>query len=194
MCLYCPVNDARTVSGVPEGWSQIVVEADSYENVDGVADAIEAKFGDTVDVISAKSLLQQAQQGMDIIDRFLWVIAVGAAVAGGASIFIVMFMSVTERRSEFGIIKASGWSNGNIISSVVVQSITTALMGAAFGLLIGYGATVGIDHYLGMSIAIITPKLIGEVFGFGILMGVIGGLYPAIRASQVSPIETLRAL
>jgi putative ABC transport system permease protein len=67
-------------------------------------------------------------------------------------------------------------------------------MGAAFGLLIGYGATVGIDHYFGMSIAIITPKLIGEVFGFGILMGVIGGLYPAIRASQVSPIETLRAL
>jgi putative ABC transport system permease protein len=117
-----------------------------------------------------------------------------AVVAGGASIFIVMFMSVTERRREFGILKASGWSNRNIILSVVIESLSIALMGFAFGIILGLAANLGINHYLGEEMASLTPLLIVEILAFGIGMGIIGGLYPAIRATRVSPIEALRAL
>ncbi len=167
------------------------------DNVEGVAAAIEEKYEEgtvPVSTMMAKDILGEINDAMDVFQSFLWVIAVVAAVAGGISIFIVMLMSVIERRQEFGILKASGWSNRNIISSVVVQSITIALLGALLGFAIGsLIANYGISSYIGVDIAIITTKLLGEIVGFGIIMGVLGGLYPALQAARVSPIETLRA-
>ncbi len=131
---------------------------------------------------------------MGTIDSFLWIVSLVAAIAGGISIFIVMLLSVIERTKEFGIVKASGWSNRNIITSVVVQSITISILAAAIGLAIGYLGGQGIDAYISMDIAAITWRLILFISIFGIIAGVVGGLYPALRAARVSPIESMRAL
>ena len=105
-----------------------------------------------------------------------------------------MLLSVIERTKEFGIVKASGWSNRNIITSVVVQSITISILGAAIGLAIGYLGGQGIDAYIAMDVAAVTWRLILFIAVFGIIAGVVGGLYPALRAARVSPIESMRAL
>ena len=105
-----------------------------------------------------------------------------------------LLISVIERTKEFGILKASGWSNANIIGSVVLQSITVGLMGALAGLAIGYGAGQAIDQYLDAEIAIITVRLVVIIGVFGMAVGLVGGLYPAVRAARVSPIDSLRAL
>ncbi|MFA5368369.1 MAG: FtsX-like permease family protein, partial [Dehalococcoidia bacterium] len=131
---------------------------------------------------------------MDVFHSFLWIVSLVAAIAGGFSIFIVMLISVIERTKEFGILKASGWSNFNIVGSVVGQSITVGLLGAACGLLMGYGALQAINAYLNVDIGIITWRLVLIIVSFGVAMGIIGGLYPALRAAKVSPIESLRAI
>jgi putative ABC transport system permease protein len=105
-----------------------------------------------------------------------------------------MLISVIERTKEFGILKAAGWSNSNIVGSVIVQSLSVALLGAAAGLLLGYAAGKGIDEYLNFNIATITWSLVLTIAGFGLAMGVFGGLYPALRAARVSPIESMRAV
>jgi len=175
----------------------IHVEADSTDNVEAVAADIEAMFADSevpVTTAVAKEIVDTISSAMNTFTIFLWVISLVAAIAGGISIFIVMFISVMERRKEFGIFKASGWSNRNIISSVMVQSITVSLLGAASGLLIGWLAGLGIDAIMPQSIAVITWSLIVIIAIFGIIMGVAGGLYPALRAAQVSPMESMRAI
>jgi putative ABC transport system permease protein len=175
----------------------IHVEADSADNVEAVATDIESTFADSsvpVTTIVAKETIDTISSTMNTFTMFLWVISLVAAVAGGISIFIVMLISVMERTKEFGILKASGWSNGNIIGSVVIQSMTIAMLGAATGLFLGWLAGIGIDTMMPESIAVVTWSLVVIIAIFGIIMGVVGGLYPALRAAKVSPIESMRAI
>ncbi|MEA1959143.1 MAG: FtsX-like permease family protein [Chloroflexota bacterium] len=175
----------------------ISLEVSDTQYVQQVADEVDAMFADrdvTVSTVVAADLLGSINDMMSVFRNFLWIVSLVAAVAGGVSIFIVMLISVIERTKEFGILKASGWSNWNIISSVVFQSITVGLLGAAVGLAIGYGAKEAIDAYMTIEIGIITWRLVLIIVAFGVVMGITGGLYPALRAARVSPIESLRAL
>lgn len=193
---YTDIDTAREITGVPSGDVNFIsVEADSVENVEALKEDIEAIFeGRPVRTFAAMDLVSSFKEMLGTFSSFLWIVSLVAAIAGGVSIFIVMLISVIERTKEFGILKASGWSNRNIISSVVVQSLIVALLGASVGLGTGYAAGLGIDAYLNFDIALITWTLILTIVGFGLAMGVIGGLYPALRAARVSPIESLRSL
>jgi putative ABC transport system permease protein len=196
--MYTDMATARSLMGlVGDEVNYIRVDVDDTVYVDDVANTIEAMFEDQdapVQASIATDTLESISDTMSTFRSFLWVISLVAAVAGGISIFIVMLISVVERTKEFGILKASGWSNGNIVSSVVTQSITVSLLGAAVGLGLGYIAGTGIDQYMATGIAIITWRLVVIIAAFGILMGLVGGLYPALRAASVSPIESMRAL
>ena len=175
----------------------IAVEAADLDYVSELATIMVEMFRNEPVPISssvAAELLESFQEMMGTIDSFLLIVSLVAAIAGGISIFIVMLISVIERTKEFGILKASGWSNRNIITSVVVQSITISIIGAALGLIIGYLGGIGIDEYIAMDISALTWELILFIAIFGIIVGVLGGLYPALRAARVSPIESLRSL
>lgn len=197
--IYTDVDTARKL--VPtlaeDEVNYIHVEAIDIEYVQGVAEAIEERFSDSQVPVTAKvatDMMESFTDMMDVFHNFLWIVSLVAAIAGGFSIFIVMLISVVERTKEFGILKASGWSNLNIIGSVVGQSITVGLMGSAVGLLMGYGALQSINAYLNVDIGAVTWRLILIIVSFGVAMGIIGGLYPALRAARVSPIESLRAV
>ena len=200
--VFTDINTARSlmpkvVEFYPDGVNFMAVDTADVFYVDNVANTIVELFKNEpvkVSTTGVVDLLESFEEMMGTMESFLWIISLVAAIAGGVSIFIVMLISVIERIKEFGILKASGWSNRNIITSVVVQSITIGLLGALVGLAIGYGGGKGIDSYAGVDIAIITWELAVGICAFGILVGVVGGLYPALRAARVSPIESLRAL
>ena len=176
--------------------SSFTVRADSAENVEDVAARAEALFaeaGGGVRVTIAKDILGQVNQTLDIVRGFLTVVSVVAAVAGGMSIFVIMLMSVTERTREFGILKAAGWSNGNLLVAVIVESVLLALIGAVIGLGIGYGVGLWVNAWLSEDLTVLTPNLIGGIVAFGVAMGVLGGMYPVLRAARISPIRSLRA-
>lgn len=176
--------------------SSFTIRADSAENVEDVAAQAEALFGEAgagVRVTIAKDLLGQVNDTLDIVRGFLTVVSVVAAVAGGMSIFVIMLMSVTERTREFGILKAAGWSNGNLLVAVIVESVLLALIGAVIGLGIGYGVGLWVNAWLSEDLTVLTANLVGGIVAFGVAMGVLGGMYPALRAARISPIRSLRA-
>jgi putative ABC transport system permease protein len=128
-------------------------------------------------------------------------------------VFVVMLYTVRERTREIGILKAVGFSNGSIMSQFMLEGVMMSLIAGVVGLVIGwFGAPylsflllphVGLGSAFGFSrmgtftgtylpTVTISPELMLLTFGAAALLGALGSLYPAWRASRTSPMEALR--
>ncbi|WP_249010030.1 ABC transporter permease [Conexibacter sp. DBS9H8] len=124
------------------------------------------------------------------------VIAVLAIIIGGIGVMNTMLMSVIERRSEFALLSAVGWSGRQIAIRVLIEGVLTTILGTALGLLLGVIGAGLLVHVLGAG-EFVTPDVtawdLGDALLVGVLLGVLGGLYPAWRAARVSPAQVLAA-
>lgn len=191
------VDLVREVASVSEGEiTTIIVRADTVENVEKIAKDIEKEFEGAepgVEMSISKEFLNTARISLDLFDKFLFVIGGIAALSGGMGIFIIMLISVMERMREFGILKAVGWKGSNIIFSILIESLTLSVMGALLGTIFGYlGITLAENYIAYEGIGIINWQVFLSVTLFGILVGIIGGIYPAWRASKIAPMEIFR--
>ena len=192
------IEDVRKISNMNfDRVSSFRVQVDETENVEAVSEEIEDILSNGevgIQTSISKDLLGDLNSTLDIFEGFILTIAIVSAIAGGMSIFIIMLMSVMERLQEFGIFKATGWSNPNIIVSVLLESITVSLLGSIVGLSVGFIVGQIINSYLNSDIALFDTTLVLMVIIFGVVMGVLGGVLPAVKAARVSPIETLHSL
>ncbi len=119
-------------------------------------------------------------------------IAIIALFVGGVGIMNVMLVSVTERMHEIGIRKAVGASNRQILSQFLIEAITVSVSGGIIGIIVA----LIIDTFIKIGTSL-TPALSWQIFVLSalisIVVGIIFGLVPAIRASRKEPIEALRA-
>jgi len=96
---------------------------------------------------------------------------------------------------EFAILKSTGWKNRHIFKDVIYESLTLGILGAVIGLSIGVGLIYllggGLLPFGGIS-AIITWRGIIEVIAYALGLGIIGGLYPGVKASRVRPVVVLK--
>jgi putative ABC transport system permease protein len=199
--LFGPVALTRQLADIDEDQiSGVQIRAADPQAVNEVAERIEAAFADDDPPVSAsvpQNLFASLSSFTDIFNVFLLAIALIAAAAGGTAVMVVMLLTVFERRREFGILKAGGWSNSNIIGSVLITSLTLALLGSAIGILGGSGVVLVIQKVLegvtGRGLVAFSPEMFLWAGGIGIITGLIGGILPALSAARVSPIETLRS-
>ena len=112
-------------------------------------------------------------------------------VVGGIGIMNIMLVTVTERTREIGIRKALGATRGNILLQFLVESMTLCLLGGALGLLVGAGAATALNRLAGWQ-TVVTAESAMMAFGFSAVVGVVFGIWPARRASQLDPIDALR--
>jgi len=188
---------ARKIAQVPEGKvSGIRVRVGDPSRVAEIAEQIGALFEDRDSRASAlvsTDILESMNSFRTTFRGFLLAIALVSAIAGGMAVMVVMLLTGFERRKEFGVLKASGWSNGSVILSVLITSVTLALMGSLLGLGLGAGSAILLESYLEQGIAAFTWELFAWAFGVGLGTGLVGGIVPALNAARVSPIETLRS-
>lgn len=132
-----------------------------------------------------------------LIDNIKYV-SMGAMLIGfitlfGAAIGLmnIMFVSVTERTREIGIRKALGATKAVIRNQFLTEAILICLIGGFFGILLAVAAGLGISFMMDASFVMPWPW-IGMGFAICFVVGLISGLYPAIKASRLDPIEALR--
>jgi putative ABC transport system permease protein len=120
-----------------------------------------------------------------------WLIGIITILGSSIALMNIMIVSVTERTREIGVRKALGAKKSAIAFQFFIETITVGQIGGIFGILFGILVGYGISSLL--NLAFVTPwQAIFAAFATSFFVGLVSGLYPAIKASQLDPIEALR--
>jgi putative ABC transport system permease protein len=142
-------------------------------------------------VISQSEFLSTLSAITTTMTIFLGAIAGISLLVGGIGIMNIMLVSVTERTREIGLRKAVGAKRSTILFQFLVETITLSVLGGLLGILLGSGIAY-IFTAMDLIQADLTLDTIALAFFFATAVGVFFGLYPAMRASSLRPIEALR--
>jgi putative ABC transport system permease protein len=146
------------------------------------------------DDFSIRNLTEMAsaqQQGVETLTMLLAFIAAVSLLVGGIGIMNIMLVSVTERTREIGIRMAVGARPRDVLAQFLVEALTLSFFGGVIGVLVGVAGKTLTAHYLDWP-TLLRPDIIVVAVLFSGLVGVIFGLYPALKASRLDPIDALR--
>ena len=151
----------------------------------------EGYWQDDFHLTTKQEILGAQQEAAQTFSLLLIALAVVSLVVGGIGIMNVMLVSVTERTREIGVRLAIGARQKDVVAQFLLEA---ALLSAASGLLgIALGAlAIPLAAGLNQGMALLDPGSIPLAFGVALLTGVAFGLYPALRASRLDPVEALR--
>ena len=166
-------------------WTGGGVPSTAVPAVDGQAEPIEVRTWD--------DWSQRFDEFSGDLNMFLSVITGIGVVVAVLSIVNTMLMSVTERIIEFGILKANGWTRRDVLLLITCESAVLGVIGGVAGCLLGYLGTQVVNASWPERIQLYaSPMLLGFSFLFSSSLGVLGGLYPAIWAMRLSPMDAIR--
>jgi putative ABC transport system permease protein len=189
--MIIPIDIARDMGDFPNDMiSMAQVEPENPEEAQKLATKIEMRMDD-VEAKTNQEFAEDIEEVLGMMKTAQWLFSSIAAIVGGIGVMNTMVMSVMERTREFGIMKAVGWTNMDVIKNVLMESIAIGTIGGVIGLSLGFVGSAGINTMIG-GLAMVTPELAAQSFIFAVALGAIGGLYPAYRASKLNPIEALR--
>lgn len=142
-------------------------------------------------VFNQGEMLEQIQTQTRLLSLLLAGIASVSLLVGGIGIMNIMLVSVTERTREIGLRKAIGAKRESILTQFLLESVVMCLGGGVIGIMVGYAGVVLVAGALKVP-PTLNLQAVGLAFGFSAMVGVFFGLYPALRASRLEPIQALR--
>jgi putative ABC transport system permease protein len=142
-------------------------------------------------IIVPRELLEQNQRTQRIFNIVMSCIAGISLLVGGIGIMNIMLANILERTREIGVRRAIGARRRDIWTQFLVEALTISFVGGLAGILFGFGVSRVVALYAGWS-TIVTGTSIAMSFGVSAAVGLVFGLYPAVRASRLDPVEALR--
>jgi putative ABC transport system permease protein len=143
------------------------------------------------DIITQDALLRTWEQISRAVLLALVVISSIALMVGGIGVMAIMMISVTERTREIGVRKALGARRGEILLQFLAEAATLTSVGGILGILIGAGIGVSVNLLTGFPVSLPWWSF-AMGLGFSATVGIVAGMFPAVRASRLDPIEALR--
>ena len=147
---------------------------------------------DDFQVLNNSLLVQTAQQDANILEVLLIGIATITLTVGGIGIMNIMLISVGERTAEIGLCMAIGARQCDIRTQFLLETLILSLIGGGMGLLLGLLGGFGLTNSFGFPFILSLLPIVAAI-AISALVGIVFGLYPAMRASRLDPIVALRA-
>ena len=182
------VAHAADANKIDEAKAQITTYLRERHKIE--ADA-EGEYADDFDMTTRKDILGQQQEAAQTFALLLAAMATVSLIVGGIGIMNVMLVSVTERTREIGVRLAVGARPVDIVGQFLLEAVIISASGGLSGIVLGI-LSIPLAAALNKGVALLLPESIPLALGVALLTGVIFGLYPALRAAQLDPLEALR--
>jgi ABC-type antimicrobial peptide transport system permease subunit len=187
------LRDAQRLAGRPHQVSMYGIRVRDRAKVEEVRDYLNANF-DEIEV-SLSTEFAESVPDMERMAAMTGQIAFMAVLLGALTMLNTMLMSVLERTQEIGVLRALGWRRRQVVGMIVRESLVLGLIGGFAGILLGMGIVWAVQQ-IPLIGSMLEPfygaPLLAQAMVIALMSGIIGGLYPAWRATRMRPVEALR--
>jgi putative ABC transport system permease protein len=132
---------------------------------------------------------------MNNVNALMGSISFLAILVGGVGVLNTMLMAVLERTREIGVLRALGWRRRQVLRMILTEALLLGLLGGFLGILIAFGLVYAfnlIPVYSGMLQSKWDLNIFVRAISVAVSLGLLGGIYPAFRATRLQPVEALR--
>ncbi len=153
----------------------------------------EAHKIDDIAVIGSAEALKIIDSLFAELTKYTTAIAAISLIVGGIGVMNIMLVAVTERTREIGIRKAIGATHLQVLRQFLIEAVIMSLSGGIIGVAIAYAVALITSFQLSFS-PVLTWEIVGWSLGISMIVGIVFGIFPALRAAKKDPIEALRQL
>jgi len=199
--IYTPIKTAMRRLANVDYINTIYIQADSKESINIVKNQIKLLLRklhhinpsdkDDFTVISMEDVIKMQTQALEIF-KLLGLISAGVSfLIGAIGILSIMILIVNQRKQEIGIRRAVGATRNNILTQFILESGIIAVIGGVFGAFLGVLITSIVFLLFKLPFIIVVDVIIFATIS-SVILGFIAGIYPAVKASKITPLEALR--
>jgi len=187
------LRDAQTLAGMPRQVMYVGIKLTHPDRAAQARERIERILPPDVE-IAGTQVGGMMLEMLAMFDVFAWAVAFIAALVGGVGMMNTVLMSVFERTREIGVLRAVGWTRYRVMGMILGESLLLSLAGGALGVLLGAGLAwllASMPGLAGLTRASVPPLLMVQAFIATLVLGCVGGAYPAWYASRLPPVLAL---
>jgi ABC-type antimicrobial peptide transport system permease subunit len=187
------LDDAQEVIGKQRQVSVFYIQLKDPSLSDRFVTRVERKYPD----LSISGIEEFADQQImdDMIQAYVWVIGGLAILIGGVVMMNAQLMAVFERTREIGVLRAVGWSSNRVLRMILAESLLVSLLGGLLGAGLGWLMLYALSQetvFLGLASTDVSTEILLQALIIVVILGLVGGLYPARRAAKLQPVEALQ--
>jgi ABC-type lipoprotein release transport system permease subunit len=187
------LREAQALIGKPQQVQFYAISLRDPKQAEAVQKELRAAFPEVDFALTSE--LAETMSDFRVMQQMVGQISFLAIFIGAVGMLNAMLMSVLERTREIGVLRALGWRRRHVLGMILQESLVLGVVGGVFGILLGLGLAQLfslVPGTFGAMEPLYTPRLFAQAIVVAAVAGVVGGLYPAWRATRLRPIEALR--